>query len=92
MSYIGGHEKGYESGQLGIGIAYTKQSPVKAREWSRYGSPVLSASDSLVRWWENKNCTRAVSFGIKAKPPVIPSLCTIMPMAIPAIIPQMALV
>lgn len=54
MSYIGGHEKGYESGQLGVGIAYTNRSPIKPHEWTCHGTPVLSASDSAVRWWENK--------------------------------------
>lgn len=67
MSYIGGHEKGYESGQLGIGIAYTKQSPVKAHEWSRLGAPVLSASDSLVRWWENKKLYKSSIIWDKSK-------------------------
>lgn len=52
MSYIGGHEKGYE-GRWGS-VSRIQKSPVKAHEWNRHGSPVLSASDSAVRWWENK--------------------------------------
>ena len=54
MSYFGGREKGYESGLLSIGMAYSKKKPVKPREWDRIKRPVLSSLDSNVRWWENK--------------------------------------
>jgi predicted GH43/DUF377 family glycosyl hydrolase len=54
MSYIGGKEKGYETGKLSIGIAHTEKDPAKPHEWNRIGDPVLSASDIDVRWWENK--------------------------------------
>ena len=54
MSYIGGKEKGYETGKLGIGIAHTDKDPTKPHEWTRVGDAVLSATDKDVRWWENK--------------------------------------
>jgi len=54
MSYIGGKEKGYETGKLGIGIAQTVKDPTKPHEWNRVSSAVLSATDKDVRWWENK--------------------------------------
>jgi predicted GH43/DUF377 family glycosyl hydrolase len=53
MSFIGGKEKGYESGKLSIGIAHTTRDITKPHEWNRVGDPVLSASDIDVRWWEN---------------------------------------
>lgn len=54
MTYIGGKDRGYESGPLAIGVAYTSKKPNKAHEWKRLDHPVLTASDSNVRWWENK--------------------------------------
>ena len=54
MSYIGGREKGYESGKLSIGIAHTKKNPSMPHEWKRVGDPVLSMTDKDVRWWENR--------------------------------------
>ena len=54
MSYIGGKEKGYETGKLNIGIAHTEKDPVKPHEWNRVSNAVLSATDKDVRWWENK--------------------------------------
>jgi len=54
LSYFGGKEKGYEAGPLAIGMASTKNNPAKPHEWERQAIPVLSASDSNVRWWENK--------------------------------------
>ncbi|TMI64573.1 MAG: glycosylase [Bacteroidetes bacterium] len=54
MSFIGGKEKGYETGKLSIGIAHTDKDPTKPHEWKRVGDPVLSISDIDVRWWENK--------------------------------------
>lgn len=67
MSYIGGHEKGYESGQLGIGIAYTNRSPFKPHEWTRHGAPVLTATDFDVRWWENKKLYKSTIIWDKSK-------------------------
>ena len=54
MSFIGGKETGYESGQLSIGIANTTSDITKPHEWNRVGDPVLSATDIDVRWWENR--------------------------------------
>jgi predicted GH43/DUF377 family glycosyl hydrolase len=54
MSYIGGKDRGYEAGPLAIGIAFTNKNIDKPHEWERLSSPVLSASDSNVRWWENR--------------------------------------
>jgi predicted GH43/DUF377 family glycosyl hydrolase len=54
MSYIGGREKGYETGKLSVGIAHTEKDPSTPHEWTRIGDPVLSATDIDVRWWENK--------------------------------------
>jgi predicted GH43/DUF377 family glycosyl hydrolase len=54
LSYIGGKDKGYETGALGIGIGYTKRDPSKPHEWNRINQPVLTSADNEVRWWENK--------------------------------------
>ena len=54
MTYIGGRDRGYESGKLAIGVAWTKKSPTKAREWQRVDKPVLKPTDPDVRWWENR--------------------------------------
>jgi predicted GH43/DUF377 family glycosyl hydrolase len=54
MSYIGGKEKGYETGKLGIGISHTEKDPTRPHEWNRVSDAVLSATDKDVRWWENK--------------------------------------
>lgn len=53
MSYIGGGDKGYEKGLLSVGIASTTKDIVTAHEWERLNKPVLMATDSNVRWWEN---------------------------------------
>lgn len=52
MSYLGGSTKGYEAGQLGVGIA-TATDPVQEQEWERLPAPVLSASDKDARWYDN---------------------------------------
>ena len=54
ISYIGGRDKGYESGSLAIGIANTEKDAAKPHEWKRVGNAVLSSTDKDVRWWENK--------------------------------------
>ncbi|HVW61818.1 MAG TPA: family 78 glycoside hydrolase catalytic domain [Puia sp.] len=53
MSYIGGDTKGYEAGQLSIGIASTDKDPSTAHEWQRLDRPVLTARDTNVGWWDN---------------------------------------
>lgn len=54
LSYIGGKDRGYEAGPLAIGIANTTNDPGKPYEWARLAKPVLTSTDSAVRWWENK--------------------------------------
>ena len=54
MTYIGGKDKGYEAGDLSVGVAYTKGSLTKPHEWKRLPKPVLTAHDADTRWWENK--------------------------------------
>jgi Predicted glycosylase len=54
LSYFGGRERGYESGLLSLGIAFTQKNPAKPHEWQRLPAPVLSSKDADVRWWENK--------------------------------------
>ncbi|MFC6099361.1 glycoside hydrolase family protein [Olivibacter domesticus] len=54
MSYFGGDAKGYEAGNLSIGMAYTTQEPWIAHEWERLEAPLFTAKDKDVRWWENR--------------------------------------
>jgi predicted GH43/DUF377 family glycosyl hydrolase len=54
MSYFGGKDRGYETGPLAIGIANTTADITKPSEWQRLKKPVLSSTDTTVRWWENK--------------------------------------
>lgn len=53
MSYFGGRERGYETGLLSLGMAYTDGDPTKA-SWQHLQRPVLTSLDNDVRWWENK--------------------------------------
>jgi predicted GH43/DUF377 family glycosyl hydrolase len=53
MSYFGGSTKGYERGLLSTGIAYTDKNPATAHIWQRLDKPVLMATDTNARWWEN---------------------------------------
>ncbi|GAB3996915.1 hypothetical protein GCM10028807_40730 [Spirosoma daeguense] len=54
MSYFGGSAKGYEAGDLSIGIASTTKDPATPHEWQRQPKPVLTAKDTDTRWWENR--------------------------------------
>jgi predicted GH43/DUF377 family glycosyl hydrolase len=54
LSYFGGRERGYESGLLSLGIAFTTKDPATPHEWPRLSSPILTSKDADVRWWENK--------------------------------------
>uniref|UniRef100_F4CDC4 Glycosylase n=1 Tax=Sphingobacterium sp. (strain 21) TaxID=743722 RepID=F4CDC4_SPHS2 len=54
MSYFGGDGRGYEAGNLSIGMAYTKGKPWIAHEWTRMEKPLFTAKDADVRWWENR--------------------------------------
>lgn len=54
MSYFGGNTRGYEAGDLSAGIAFTSEDPTVAHEWQRKLTPILTAKDADVRWWENR--------------------------------------
>lgn len=67
MSYIGGKDRGYESGPLAIGIANTTNDPTKPQEWNRLPKPVLSSTDIDVRWWENRKLYKSTIIRDKHK-------------------------
>jgi predicted GH43/DUF377 family glycosyl hydrolase len=67
LSFIGGKEKGYETGKLSIGVASTDKNITKPHEWKSLGDPVLSMSDIDVRWWENKKLFKSTIIWDKAK-------------------------
>jgi predicted GH43/DUF377 family glycosyl hydrolase len=67
MSYIGGKDRGYESGPLAIGIANTSNDPTQAHEWNRLSQPVLSSTDTDVRWWENRKLYKSTIIRDKNK-------------------------
>lgn len=54
MSYFGGNAKGYEAGQLSLGIAFTNNNVATPHEWQTLPKPILTSNDTDVRWWENK--------------------------------------
>lgn len=53
ISYLGGADKGYEAGRLGVGMAYT-DNIAEGKELERLPQPVLSAIDSSAQWYDNK--------------------------------------
>lgn len=53
MTYIGGAERGYETGPLKIGVAYTSRNPSVAHEWQSFNRPVMSPDDKEAQWFEN---------------------------------------
>lgn len=67
MSYIGGSDKGYETGALAIGVASTNKNPAQPHEWQRLAKPVLTAADNDVRWWENKKLYKSTVIWDKQK-------------------------
>ncbi|SHL40935.1 hypothetical protein SAMN05444266_103242 [Chitinophaga jiangningensis] len=67
MSYIGGHETGYETGALAIGIACTNKDITIPHNWQRTERPVLAATDPLARWWENKKLYKSTIIWDKEK-------------------------
>jgi predicted GH43/DUF377 family glycosyl hydrolase len=67
MSYIGGKDRGYESGPLAIGIASTKIDASIPHEWDRLNKPVLTATDADTRWWENKKLFKSTVIWDKQK-------------------------
>jgi len=54
MSYFGGSARGYEAGNLSLGMAFTKKDVAKPHEWQRLPKPILTSQDADKRWWENK--------------------------------------
>lgn len=54
MSCFGGNAKGYEAGDLSIGMASTAEDPATVHEWTSQEKPVFTSYDSDVRWWENR--------------------------------------
>lgn len=67
ISYIGGKERGYETGLLSIGMAYTGKDATTAHGWLRLDHPVLTSHDADVRWWENKKEFKSTVIRDKAK-------------------------
>lgn len=67
MSYFGGRDKGYEAGLLSLGMAYTKKDPTKPHEWNRLPSPIHMATDTDVRWWENRKLFKSTVIHDKEK-------------------------
>ncbi len=53
MSYLGGNSKGYEAGELGVGMAHS-QTLSPPTEWTRLPHPVLQSKDNDARWFEKK--------------------------------------
>src|SRR5690554_1071604 len=53
MTYIGGAERGYETGPLKIGVAYTDRDPTTAHEWQAFDKPAMSPMDEEAQWFEN---------------------------------------
>ncbi|MGA0559528.1 glycosylase [Larkinella sp. VNQ87] len=66
LSYLGGSEKGYEAGRLGIGMASTDDL-TRPKEAGRLSQPVLSAVDADARWYDNKTIYKSLVIRDKAK-------------------------
>jgi predicted GH43/DUF377 family glycosyl hydrolase len=66
LSYLGGSEKGYEAGRLGIGIA-TSNDLTKPKEVDRAAKPVLSAIDKDARWYDDKTIYKSLIIRDKYK-------------------------
>ncbi|WP_237488133.1 glycosylase [Hufsiella ginkgonis] len=67
MSYFGGNVKGYEAGDLSIAIAHTTGDVATAHEWEHAASPVFTARDPGVRWWENRKLFKSTVIRDKQK-------------------------
>lgn len=59
VSYLGGSEKGYEAGRLGVGMGYTSDLTA-AEEIKRLPAPVLSANDADARWYDNETIYKSL--------------------------------
>ena len=67
MSYFGGQARGYEAGNLSMGMAYTTKDITKPHEWERLPAPLFTSQDSDTRWWENKKLYKSTVLWDKAK-------------------------
>ncbi len=67
LSYFGGHTRGYEAGDLSIGIAHTATSPARPHEWQRLDRPVLTAKEPAVAWWDNHKLYKSTVIWDKTK-------------------------
>jgi len=63
LTYLGGAEKGYESGKLAVGLAYT--SDLEFSEVKRLQYPVLSSNDVDVRWYDNETIFKSTLIWVK---------------------------
>lgn len=66
LSYLGGSEKGYEAGRLGIGIA-TSTDLTQAIPAVRMPAPVLSAVDKDARWYDDKTIYKSLVIQDKSR-------------------------
>ncbi|GAB3262364.1 hypothetical protein GCM10027347_27990 [Larkinella harenae] len=66
LSYLGGSEKGYEAGRLGIGLASTTDL-TQPKEVTRLSKPVLSAIDKDARWYDNQTIYKSLVIRDKEK-------------------------
>lgn len=66
LSYLGGSEKGYEAGRLGVGMA-TAKDLAKPDDVTRLPQPVLSAVDQGARWYDNKTIYKSLVIRDKTK-------------------------
>ncbi len=53
MSYLGGADAGYEAGRSGVGMSNANDL-TKPTEVQRLTRPVLSATDTSAKWYDNK--------------------------------------
>lgn len=67
MTYIGGGAKGYEAGDLSIGVANTGRDPSAVQEWNYLEKPVLTAKDKEVRWWDNRKLFKSTVIWDRSK-------------------------
>jgi predicted GH43/DUF377 family glycosyl hydrolase len=66
MTYLGGAAKGYETGTLGVGMAYS-QTLTEAKEWERMPKILLNPHDKESRWFENKTIYKSLIIKDKDK-------------------------
>jgi len=59
MSYLGGNTQGYETGVLGVGMAYHSKR-IEVKEWKTLPKPILRPDDEKVRWFENKTIYKSL--------------------------------